>query len=133
MNVKKFLIAGSAVFVAFQALDFLFHAVIMAETYKALAHLWRPDMMSYMWIMYLAGLVLAFSFTYLFVKGYEGKGLIEGVRFGIVAGLFMNVMGMFGQYAMYPVPFSLTMIWFCYGMAQYIIGGVIAATIYKTA
>ncbi|HNR89097.1 MAG TPA: hypothetical protein PKM65_12220 [Spirochaetota bacterium] len=131
MNIKKYLLASVAVYVAFQAIDFVFHGIIMADTYKALSHLWRSDMMSYMWIMYLAGVVLAGAFTYIFVKGYEGKGLLEGVRFGIVAGLFMNVMGMFGQYAMYPVPFSLTLIWFGYGMAQYVIGGVIAAAIYR--
>ncbi|TAL37064.1 MAG: hypothetical protein EPN93_06460 [Spirochaetes bacterium] len=131
MNVKKYLFASAAVFVAFQVLDFIFHGLIMSDIYKGLSGLWRPDMMSYMWIFYLGGVVLALTFTYIFVKGYEGKGIMEGVRFGIVAGLFMYVVGMFGQYAMYPIPFSLALYWFLYGMVQFVIGGIIASLIYK--
>src|SRR4030067_2138742 len=114
MNVKRFIIASVVVYIVVQVLDFIIHGLILADTYKTLANVWRPDMMSLIWIFYVAGLVFAVLFVYIFIKGYEGKGILEGVRFGIIIGLFMNVIGMFGQYVMYPIPFSLTIQWFIF-------------------
>jgi hypothetical protein len=131
MNVKRFIIASIAVYLVFQVLDFIIHGVILADTYKALANVWRPDMMSLMWIFYIAGLLFAFLFVYIFIKGYEGKGILEGVRYGIIIGLLMNVIGMFGQYVMYPLPFTLIILWFISGMIESILGGIAAAAIYK--
>jgi len=133
MNVKKYILASVAVFVTFQVLDFIIHVVILSSTYQSLAHLWRPDMMSLMWIMYLSSLFMSFMFVYIFTKGYENRGIMEGVSFGLVMGLFMNVIGMFGQYAMYPIPLSLTLQWFAYGMAEFSIAGIVAAAVYRPA
>jgi hypothetical protein len=84
-----------------------------------------------MWIFYPIGLVMSFLFVYIFIKGYEGKGILEGLRYGIWIGLFMNLPSAFGQYAIYPVPFSLAIQWFIYGMIEFIILGLVAAAIYK--
>jgi hypothetical protein len=88
-------------------------------------------MMSLMWIFYAAGLVTAFLFVYIFIKGYEDKGLLEGLRYGIIIGLFMNVIGMFGQYVMYPIPCSLSVQWFVFGMIEFAVAGIVAAAIYR--
>ena len=56
---------------------------------------------------------------------------MEGVRYGIIVGLFMNAIGMFIQYVMYPIPFSLSLQWFIYGMIEFIVCGIIAALMYK--
>ena len=133
MNIKRFILASIAVFVTFQVLDFVIHGLILMSTYQSLAHLWRPDMMSLMWIMYLSSFFMSFMFVYIFTKGYENRGIMEGLRFGVVIGLFMNVVGMFSQYAMYPIPFSLTIQWLLYGMAEFIIAGIVAAAVYRPA
>lgn len=133
MNIKRFILAAIAVFVTFQALDFIIHGWILSSTYATLMHLWRPDMMSLMWIMYLSSFFMSFMFVYIFTKGYENRGIMEGLRFGVVIGLFMNVIGMFSQYAMYPIPFSLTIQWLLYGMAEFIIAGIVAAAVYRPA
>lgn len=131
MNVKRFILASLSVYITFQVLDFIIHGLILASTYQALPHLWRPDMMSLMWIMYLSSLFMSFVFVYIFAKGYENRGVPEGLRFGIVMGLFMNVIGMFSQYAMYPIPFSLTIQWFLYGMAEFIVAGIVVSAVYR--
>lgn len=131
MNVKRFIRASLAVFLAFEAIDFMVHVVILGKTYAALAHLWRPDMMSKMWLMHAGSFILAFLFTYIFIRGYENKGLAEGVRYGIIIGLFMNIPYAFYEYAMYPLPLSLCLQWFVYGMIEFIICGMIVAAIYK--
>lgn len=131
MNVKRFIWAGLAVFAAFEIIDMIVHGAILGKTYAALASVWRPDMMSKMWIMHLGSLVLAFLFTYIFIRGYENKGLAEGVRYGVVIGLFSAIPYGFYSYAMYPLPLSLCLIWFGYGMIEFVICGMLAAAIYK--
>jgi hypothetical protein len=114
MNMKKMVLAFLVVFVLFEVMDYVIHGVILSPVYAQLAHIWRPDMMSKMWIMALSTLVMSFMFVYIFIKGYENKGVGEGIRFGIAAGLFMNFIGMFSQYVMYPIPLSLAIEWFVF-------------------
>jgi len=131
MNIKRFIWASLAVFAAFEVIDMIVHGVILSKTYMALANLWRPDMMSKMWLMHLGSFVLAFLFTYIFIRGYENKGLAEGARYGIIIGLFANIPYAFYEYAMYPLPLSLCLTWFVYGMIEFVICGALAAAIYK--
>ena len=58
---------------------------------------------------------------------------MEGVRYGLIIGLFFLIPSAFGQYATYPIPFSLAVQWFVYGLIEFIIFGIIAAVIYKPA
>lgn len=133
MNIRKIVLASIAVFIAFEVMDFIIHGVILSSVYASLAQVWRPDMMSKMWLMYFSTLVMSIMFVYIFIKGYENKGIAEGMRFGIVAGLFMNFIGVFGQYVMYPIPASLALKWFIYGMIEFIIAGIVVSLVYKPA
>jgi len=87
--------------------------------------------MDKMWIIHITNFIFSFLFVYIFTKGYENKGIVEGLRFGLIIGLLMNVVGMFNQYAVYPLPFSLAIQWFIYGIIQYVICGAVAASIYR--
>ncbi|MFQ6613130.1 MAG: DUF6768 family protein [Fidelibacterota bacterium] len=131
MNTKRFVGASLAVFVTNQVTDLIIHGGILSSTYDSLKNIWRAEMESTMWIMYVTSFVFAFLFIYIFSKGYEGKGISEGIKYGIIIGLLMNVVGMFNQYAVYPIPFILTIQWFIYGMIQYTIYGILAALIYR--
>jgi len=131
MNLKRMVVASVMVFIAFQVMDFFVHGKLLVPVYKTLTHLWRPDMMAKMWIYQISSFIMSILFVYIFTKGYENKGILEGARFGLITGLFMNVVGVFGGYAMYPIPFSLALMWFAFGMAQFIICGVIAALVYR--
>lgn len=131
MNIKRYLIAGIAVFATFQVCDMIIHGQLLMNDYAALPSLWRPDMMSLMWIMWITGLVLSYLFVYVFVKGYEARGILEGVRYGLIIGIMMNGVGAFNQYVIYPVPLALAVQWFVYGMIEFIIAGVVAAAIYR--
>ncbi|OFX15144.1 MAG: hypothetical protein A2Z18_07275 [Armatimonadetes bacterium RBG_16_58_9] len=133
MNAKRYVLASLAVFVVFEILDYVIHSVILMKTYEALASVWRPDMMQKMWILYITVLVVSFLFVYIFSKGYEAKGIAEGVRYGLVIGLFMQVPAAFSQYAVYPIPLTLAVEWFVAGMIEFIICGIVAAAIYRPA
>lgn len=91
MNIKRFIGAIIAVFVTIQITDPIIHGLLLGKSYAAVTGLWRPDMMSKMWVMFLNYLMFSILFVYIFSKGREGKGVIEGVRFGIIAGFFVYV------------------------------------------
>ncbi len=131
MNVKRFLAGGFAIFVIFQILDFIIHNLILVNVYMSMTNIWRPDMMSLMWIMYLSSFIFSFLMMFVFIKGYEERGLMEGVRFGIIICLMTNGIGVFYQYSVYPLPLSLVLQWFGYGLVEFIIAGITASAIYR--
>lgn len=131
MNVKRYFAASLAVFAAALALDFTIHGMILAPAYAATKAVWRPDMESMVWLFWLISLIVAFPFTYIFVKGYEGKGIMEGVRFGLIIGLYVTIPMAWGMYGMLPVPHSLAIQWFVWGMIEMIVLGIVAAAVYR--
>jgi hypothetical protein len=133
MNWKRFFIASVVVFVVVQAMDFVINNIILMAQYESLKELWRPDMGSKMWIMYLIGVMVAFLFTYIFIKGREGKGLAEGVRYGIIIWLFVSVPMSLGFWIMLPIPFKLALWWILFSLLEMLVAGILVAAIYKPA
>ncbi len=131
MNVKKLVIASIAVFVTLQVLDYVIHNLLLGATYESIQAVFRPDMMDKMWIMLLMGLIFSFLFVYIFTKGYEGKGIIEGVKYGLIIGLVVSLVGSYNQYVVYPLPYSLVLKWFIFGTIELIAAGAVTALIYK--
>ena len=133
MNIKRWVLASLSVFLVFEILDSIVHMVFLSRAYQnpAIVTLWRADMMSLMWLMYVSTLVLSFVFVYIFSKGYEGKGVIEGVRFGLVFGVIMAFVAIVNQYVVYPIPLALAVQWFIYGMIEFVCVGIVAALVYK--
>lgn len=137
MNTKKLIIAVIAVFILLEATNYLINMVILSSTYAQpeISKVFRSmeEMNAKMWRMWVADIVWSFFFVFIFTKGYQNKGLIEGVRYGIYIALFMNFMAAVAQNVVYPIPFSLALQWFIYGSIQCIILGVVTAFIYKPA
>ena len=128
--MKKVLVGAVVVFVILEVLDFLIHGVILAPVYVATKDIWRPDMMDKMWIMYIVTLVTSFFFALIFSKGYEGKGIVEGVRYGLYMGVMMGVGMAYGTYAMIAIPYSLALQWFLYAILEYMIAGIGVALVF---
>ena len=128
--MKKIMIGFVAVFIAMSVCDYLVHGIILSESYKATANLWRPDMQSKMWIYTLISLIGAYFFSYIFSKGYEGKGIAEGMRYGLFIGIWMSVGMAYGTYGMIAIPYGMALQWFLYGVLEYILYGIILAVIF---
>ena len=133
MNIKKFLIASLVVFVTLQILDYVIHSLILMSAYESLQAVFRPDMMDKMWIFYLTGIIFSLLFVYIFSKGYEGKGVAEGARYGVLIGLVMSLVGSYNQYVTYPLPYGLVFKWFIFGTMEMIIAGIVLSLFYKPA
>lgn len=135
MNTKRFALAVVAVFVVSQVLNYLIHQVWLSPTYGSLASVWRPEaeMQSKMWILFVTSAVFSLFFVYIFVRGYQGRGIGEGLRYGLVIGLFYALPHAYEAYVIYPIPYYLALEWFLAGLASCLILGVVAALIYKPA
>jgi hypothetical protein len=128
--MKKVLIGAVVVFVILEVLDIIIHGVILGSVYATMQNVWRPDMMDKMWVLHIVKIVVSFFFALIFSKGYEGKGVIEGVRYGLYVGLMMGIGMAYGTYAMIAIPYSLALQWFIFAVFEYIIAGIGLSLVY---
>lgn len=130
---KTFWIGYVVVFVVAQVIGFLVHGVWLTSTYEALAAAFRPEaeMNSMMWMMMLGGALYLFLFCLIFTKGYEGKGIGEGIRYGLLMGLFLWIATAVDQFVVYPITSELAIMWFVAGVVTFMILGAVFAAIYK--
>jgi hypothetical protein len=130
---KTFWIGFIVVYIVWQVIGFGVHGVLLGDTYRAMAEVFRPEavMNSMMWMMFLSSALYLLLFCYIFTKGYEGKGVGEGLRFGLLMGLFMSIPMALDQYVVYPLTTNLAVIWFVTGVVSFMIAGAIFAGIYK--
>ncbi len=133
MNRTRLIISAVVVFIVFQIMEYLVHEVILKSTYMSLASLWRPEaeFQSKMWIMMLTGLVWSFLFAYFYAKACKSGGLMTGIRYGFLMGLFFVLPMSFNWYVILPIPYNLALTWFLFGMGEIIIAGIIVALLYK--
>ena len=133
MKNKTFWIGWVAVYIAMQAIGYVIHEFLMADTYEALAAVFRPqeDIQSMMGIMLVSSAVGLFLFCHIFTKGYEGKGIMEGVRYGAMMGLFLGIPTSIDAYVIYPITQELAMIWLATSVVGLAIAGAVFAAIYK--
>jgi uncharacterized PurR-regulated membrane protein YhhQ (DUF165 family) len=131
MNWKRFFVASLVIYVVVQAMDFVVNQVFMKSANESLKSLWRTDMMSRMWVMYLIGVLAALLFTFIFIKGREGKGISEGVRFGIIIWLFVNVPMGVSMWVLLPIPYMFIFRALLFGLLEMLVAGILVAVIYK--
>ena len=133
MNNKTFWIGFVVVYVVMQALGYVIHEVLMGDTYEKLASIFRPEaeMMDMMWMMLVSSAVTMYMFCYIFTRGYEGKGIMEGVRFGALVSFLMAGAWSVDVHVIYPVPANVASIWLISGFVSFMIAGAIFAAIYK--
>lgn len=127
MNYKKLACCFGAVFVAFFITDYLVHGVLLKSMYQATASLWRPEaeMGNYMAPMFSGKAILALFFAWIFLHGYKGKGLMEGVRFGLLMGGYCAGSNLI-MYAVQPFTCALTCSWIIACFGQSVFAGIAA-------
>jgi len=129
---KKTWIGFVAVFVTIAVLDFIVNMVLLSSTYQdeSMKQLWRSQAEMKVWLFYVVYLFVAFFFSLIFSKGYEGKGIMEGMRYGFYVGMMMAVPMAYGSYAAMPITYALAFQWFIYGLIEYVIAGIVLALVW---
>jgi hypothetical protein len=129
---KKIWIGAGTVFVIIAALDFLLNGVLLMPEFDATPNLWRPMAEMKMWIFFVTYAFIAYFFTLVFSKGFEGKGVMEGVRYGTYIAMMVSLPAAYGMYGSMPIPYSLALKWFLGGWVQFILCGIALTYVFKT-
>jgi len=132
VDCKRFTVTVLAVFAFIWGFEFLFHGFYMADLYEATKHLWRPEAeMQDRFILLIGGqLLIAVMFCWIFAKGHEGRGIMEGVRYGVYIALLFAGPHLI-MHAVAPYPTELTLSWIGGGFVEMILAGMVAASIYR--
>ncbi len=130
MQNKKVWVGFVAVYIVLALCESVINMVLLAEDWKSIAHLMRPEADQKIWIYFVSYLFLAYFFTWIFSKGYEGKGMMEGVRYGLAVAFMLVLPWSYGMYASMDIPYSLTLKLFIYGTVEMVIAGVVLAWLF---
>jgi len=129
--VKKVLLAAIVVFIAWEALDFVIHGMILAPTYAAQPQLWRPQGEMKMGLMFAVVFVAALAFAALYGYFVRPKALGTAVRFGLVWGIGVGISMGYGSYAVMPLPYTMALTWFLGTVVEACVGGALVGLIIK--
>ena len=129
--MKRIVLAVLAVFVAWSAMDFVIHGLILASSYEATARLWRPMNEMKLGVMYLAVLINALAFVCIYALLVAEKGIGSGVKYGLLFGLGTGFSMGFGTYSFMPIPLYMAVAWFIGTLVETLVGGVIVGSIIR--
>jgi len=128
---KRIWIGFVTVFVTTQIIEVIVHFILLNSAYSQHLHIWRPIVEVRLWMLPVTGMFFSFFFVLIFSKGYEGKGLVEGVRYGVYVALLTVLPHAYSSYAMMQIPYLITLQWFLYETSEYIIAGVLLAAAFQ--
>ena len=128
---KRLWIGFVAVFVATQMIEGLLDFYLLDPIYSSYSHIWRPIMEMKLWMLPVTGMFFSFFFVFIFSKGYEGKGLAEGIRYGLYVALMVALPRAYSDYALMQIPYALALQWFLYWSLECVIAGAILSGVFR--
>ena len=129
MDVRRFIVGSVVAFIFVSAFEFLFHGLILAGTYQATAELWRPEGEHKLPFLIVSQLLFAIAAVFFFTRNYQGRGIGEGVRFGLYVGLILASVKLADCYL--PIPGGLLVAWLTADLLKGLGTGIVASLIYR--
>ena len=127
--MKKLLLATLGVFLAWSAMDFVIHGLILRSSYAATTSLWRPMGEMKMALMYFTVLISALAFVLIYSLFFSRKGIFTGLAYGLLFGIGTGLPMGYGSYSVMPIPYFMAFTW-CFGsMIEAMVGGLIVGSI----
>ncbi len=128
---KRAVIAVVAIFVTWAVLDFIIHGVILCEPYKNTATLWRPMEEMNMGLIYVGTLIFSIAFVTIYTIFFSEKGIVPGLKYGLIFGLGVGFSMGYGSYAVMPIPHSIAFCWFLGTVVETTVAGLILGSLVK--
>jgi hypothetical protein len=132
MKIPKFFVGSLVVWFFLSFFEWLTQGVLLTDMLAELPLTFRTtvEMEGLMPWMFFGYLIMALGFCYIFTKGYEGKGVAEGMRFGFWVGITFGLGGMFVMYAVFPYSLGSVVAMSIAYIVEFILAGTILAAIY---
>ena len=128
---KRLWVGFVTVFVTTQLIEGLVSFILLGPTYSHSPHIWRPIAEIKLWMLPVTGAFFSFFFVFIFSKGYQGKGLLEGVRYGAYAALMIVLPHAYNSYATLQIPYSIALLWFLFGTLEYILAATLLSAAFR--
>ncbi|MGH9466450.1 MAG: hypothetical protein ACRD1Y_03755 [Terriglobales bacterium] len=91
---------------------------------------WRTSLHAITWGLFVAvAIVGGLAYTYIFLQGYRGKGIGEGIRFGLWVTLLASVTFNVAAAAMLPVRIVPTVEFIVVDLVSFVVAGIAAAAL----
>jgi hypothetical protein len=130
MNLKRLVLASSVIFIFAILWNGVIHMVVLREADSILATIGRPETDRSLPLSLLVTLLLSVLFVWSYARfakrGTIADGLNHGLFFGILAGVLVDL----NQYVLYPIPASLALTWFLFGVLEFGIYGILASRLF---
>lgn len=128
---RRAIVAVIAVFIEWVILDFIMHGVILNDAYKNTATLWRSMEQMKMGLIYSGTLIFSIVFVAIYTIFFSEKGMIPGLRYGLLFGVGVGFSMGYGSYAVMPIPHSMALTWFIGTLIETTVAGLILGFIIK--
>jgi len=128
--IKRIVLGGLAVFVAWSVLDFVIHGLILRSAYMSTPELWRPEAEMRTILMYVTVLLASLAFSGLYGWFVRNKGVGTGIKFGLLYGFAVGIGMGYGSFSVMPLPYIIAFTW-CWGtviecgVAGYLVGLIV--------
>ncbi len=130
--LKKVVLPGVVIFIAWQIMDFVIHNVILGEAYAATAQFWRPEAEMKFGLLAVVVLMGAMTLVYVYAQMIAEKSLNAALKYSLVIGLGVALGMSYGTYSVMPLPYSIALTWFLGSMAEYAVAGLIMGLMIKS-
>jgi hypothetical protein len=130
MNFNKFFLSVLVIFIFALLWNGFVHMVLLRESDSILNTIGRSESDRSLLLSLIVTMMLALLFVWSYIRfakqGNIRDGLMHGLFFGILAGVLVDL----NQYILYPIPASLAISWFIFGLMEFCIYGIIASKLY---
>jgi hypothetical protein len=123
--MKRSLLAGFTILVAWMLLDLLIHRIFLAPFYEATTNLWRPFDQMNVPLIYTATLVLIGGFVGIYTWLVRPKSLAAGLGLGAFVGLALGISVGLGTFIHMPIPSPVGCGWFIGGWLKGLVAGAV--------
>jgi len=136
MNMGRLALAALAATVIDAVYGFAVYGTAMASQFAAFPGVFRSaeTQTMYLPVMLCGILVGMFAITYVYAKGYEGgRGLMEGLRFGLVMAIFNAGYFVAVSYGILNIGRRLTAAMAVAGLGEWLVVGATIGLLYRSA
>ncbi len=133
MNFMRIAAAAVVAWIVSIAIGYVVNTFLFADLYAANQAAFRPEaaMMANLPLGFAFMLLGFFAFAYAYAKGYEGGGVLEGIRFGVLVALMLDCFVVVWQYVGMPISASLALATMIDYVVEFSIYGAIVGTVYE--
>jgi hypothetical protein len=130
MNYKRLITTAAVIFIFALLWNGFIHLVILRDANAALTAVARAEADRNLGLSLLITAGLAFLFVWHYARFAQRGDLSEGISHGLFFAVLVGIMVDLNQYVMYPIPASLVVKWFVFGLVEFCVYGILVSWLY---